>query len=91
MILLENKKEKKVVFCNDDLKHLYEFENALIIYNDNKDMLFVVTSTNEYILLSAPTNMFCVIRTDEKVNKNVAYTYEINDEETEDSNITYRS
>jgi len=80
MIILENREAKTASFCNNDLKHLIEFTNVVVLVDD--EWITICPTSNDYVFLKTRTSETTIVRTDTIFNPYVSFVYDV--EETTD-------
>lgn len=80
MIILENREAKTASFCNNDLKHLIEFTNVVVLVDD--EWITICPMSNDYVFLKTRTSETTIVRTDTIFNPYVSFVYDV--EETTD-------
>lgn len=80
MIILENREAKTAFFCNNDLKHLIEFTNVVVLVDD--EWITICPTSNDYVFLKTRTSETTIVRTDTIFNPYVSFVYDV--EETTD-------
>lgn len=82
MIILENREAKTASFCNNDLKHLIEFTNVVVLIDDDGEWITICPTLNDYVFLKTRTSETTIVRTDTIFNPYVSFVYDV--KETKD-------
>lgn len=85
MIILENREAKTASFCNNDLKHLIEFTNVVVLIDNDGEWITICPPLNDYIFLKTRTSETTIVRTDTIFNPYVSFVYDV--EETTDDDV----
>lgn len=85
MIILENREAKTASFCNNDLKHLIEFTNVVVLIDDDGEWITICPTSNDYVFLKTRTSETTIVRNDTIFNPYVSFVYDV--EETTDDDV----
>ncbi|MBR4624470.1 MAG: hypothetical protein IKO56_02915 [Alphaproteobacteria bacterium] len=88
MIILENREAKTASFCNNDLKHLIEFTNVVVLVDD--EWITICPTSNDYVFLKTRTSETTIVRTDTIFNPYVSFVYDVEEttDDTEHDEVT---